>query len=250
MSSRRSRGRLATLAALAGGLGASLSALPVVSAGATSPSASALVKASLDAGSKQSSVHYVVHSAAGKQSVSLVADASQTKGNQSIVLRDGSKTGHVSGRLVNGSVYFEGDATGLTSYLGMPASLAPKYVDKWIVWTSSDPSYSSVAKNFQVATAIGQISLKAPMSIGRRATVNGTPSVNIVGTTSSLSAKGKKGPATLAVSTSKTHLPVRFAGRGNQKAGKASGTVTFSKWNQDFSVTAPTGAIPVATITG
>ena len=116
-----------------------------------------------------------------------MADASSTKGNQTIVLRVGLHVGHVNGRLVGGNVYFEGDQYGLTQYLGMPSSLAPKYTGKWIVWTSSDSTYSRVEQDFQLSTALGQISMKAPLSIGGRTSVTGTSALNLNGTTSSLS---------------------------------------------------------------
>lgn len=250
MSFPRPRAVLLTAAALAAGLGSSLAVLPTPPAGASSRSATALLKASLAAGAKQSAVHYVVVSSAGNHSVNLVADASSTKGNQTIVLREGSHVGHVNGRLVGGNVYFEGDQYGLTQYLGMPSSLAPKYAGKWIVWTSSDSTYSWVEQDFQLSTALGQISMKAPLSIGGRTSVNGTSALNLNGTTSSLSEKGKSGPATLAVAASKTPLPLRFTGKGKEQLGKAYGTVTFSKWGETISVTAPTNAIPVSSIVG
>ncbi len=231
-------------------LGGALATLSLSVPAGASTSAKALLTASLAAADKESSVHYVVYSSAGSHSIVLTASASADQGTQSIVVRADKKTGHVNGRLVGGNVYFEGDSFGLSEYLGMPASLAPKYAGKWIVFTSKDASFSKVAEAFQLTTALSQISIRAPLSIGSHTTIDGTKAVNVNGVTSSLSSKGKSGPATLAVATGKAPLPVRFRGRGSQSLGKAFGQVNFSDWGQTFSVTAPSSAIPATSITG
>ena len=226
-----------------------VTALPAL-AGASTQAPQSLVNASLAAAGKQSSVHYTVFSSAGTRSITLTADVSSNKGQQAIVLRKGKQVGHVNGRLVGGNVYFEGDVYGLTSYLGMPTSLAPKYSGKWIEFTSKESGFSSVSKAFQLSTALSQISIKAPMSISGHSTVNGTSTVNVKGVTTSLSSKGKSGAATLSVSASKSQLPVRFVGLGKQSLGKAYGRVDFSKWGESFTVATPTGAVQASSIAG
>jgi hypothetical protein len=235
------------------GVAAVLSVAPMTSgtAGATTrPTApKALLAASLKAAGKQSSVHSVATSTVGTQSIKITADAATKAGTQVIILREGKKTGHLTGRYVNNTVYFRGDTIGLEDYLGMPATLAPKYSGKWISFASTTQGYSSVANSMTVSAAVSQISVKAPITSSGQTTVNGQAAVGVRGTTTTLSSKGKKGTATLYVSAKGSPLPIRYLGTGIQKKQKETGQVTFSKWGETVSPTAPTGAVPASSIT-
>lgn len=217
---------------------------------APSSTPKSLLAASLKAAGKEPSVHFVATSAVGTRSITITGDASAGAGSQVIILHEGKQTGHVTGRYVDKAVYFRGNTIGLEDYLGMPTTLAPKYSDKWISFGSSTPDYSSIAKSMTLSAAVAQISVKAPVTSGVHSTVDGQAAVSVLGTTTTLSSKGKKGTATLYVAAKGSPLPISYLGTGKQKKQSETGKVTFSKWGEKVSPSAPPNAVPASSISG
>jgi uncharacterized OsmC-like protein len=235
-------------AGAAGAATTTTTAPAVTTAGSRSTAPKTLLAASLAAAGTQTSVHYVATSSVGTRSLEITADASTTAGTQSIVLREGKTTGHVTGRFVDKIVYFRGDTVGLEDYLGMPATLAPKYNGQWISFSSTTKDYSSIAKSLTLSAAIAQISVSAPLTGGGHTIVDGKAAVGLRGTTTALSSKGKKGSATLYVSAKGSPLPVAYRGTGKQKKQKETGTVTFSRWGETVSPAVPAKSVAASTI--
>jgi hypothetical protein len=223
-------------------------AVPMAATASAATAPPALVAASLTAAGKESAVHFDAYSQRGKESIAIVADAATSTGRQSVTIRKGKSTGHVQSRLVGGDAYFEGDSYGLTAYLGMPSTLAPKYAGKWIVFTPSDQSFSQIEQNFTVGTAVGEIQISKPMAIASHAAVDGTSAITVKGTTKALSTNGKSGPASLSVKKSRSPLPVRFIGHSGPGGTKTYGRIDYSHWGSAFTVAKPTGAIPASAI--
>jgi hypothetical protein len=222
----------------------------VRTAGSGTISPEVLLAASLDAARAESSVHYVATSAVGDESVRVTADSATAAASQEIVLRVGKGIGHVTARLVDSTAYFRGNALGLEDYLGMPSRLAPKYVGRWISFSSSTKSYPSIAKSMSVSSAINQISVDAPLSGSRKVSSNGRSAVSIRGTTTSLSSAGNKGTAVLYVSATGRPLPIAYRGTGEQKKKPETGTVTYSRWGEAVSPRAPATSVPSSSIAG
>jgi hypothetical protein len=217
-------------------------------AGAAAKAPSALVAASLAAAAKQNSVHYVATSSLGSQSITIVADAARAKGQQVITIRKGKQVGTVAARYDGKAVYFRANTIGLEGYLGMPNNLAPKYSGKWISFSPSQQDFSQIAKSMTITSAIGEISLSAPVKAVSPITVNGTQAVGVTGTTTSLSSSGAKGKATLYMVASGTPLPVVFTGKGSQKGQTEAGRVAFSRWGERVAPVTPKGAVSAASI--
>jgi hypothetical protein len=248
MTFARSRGALAGLAVLLGGpllgVGAFGPTAPAGAATTTSTTttatrpanAKALLAASLAAARSQRTVHFSATSTVGSESITIVADVAPTKGQEAITVTSGGHTGHVSARLVKKVAYFRGDAAGLERYLGLPSTLASKYANRWISFEPSDQYYKTVSQAMTISSAVGQISVKAPVSTGPTSTVNGAAAIGITGTTTSL---GSKGPAVLYVPAQGSLLPLRYTGQGKEQKKKATGQVDFSNWGESFSVVAP-----------
>jgi hypothetical protein len=230
----------------AAGLGAALfSVAPWVAAGATQ-APKALVNASMAAARHQGSVHITGISTLDGVKETLVADASVNSGQQEVVIHQGKKLGHVTGRLAGGKVYLKGDELGLTGYLGMPASAAPKYANKWIVFPPSSKSFSQISGEFTLKGAVADIALTAPFSMGGHSTVDKTPAMVVKGTTST----GQTGsPAQLYVATGADPLPVRFVVHDPSGGGKNYGQLDFSNWGEQVSVPVPAKAIPSSSVT-
>ena len=128
----------------------------------------------------------------------------------------------------------------------MPSSLAPKYVNTWISFTSASTGFSSIADSVLLPAAVSQISFSTPVTLVSDR-VAGHPVSALHGMTSTLSAKGGQGPATLLVADT-TSLPVSFAGQGSGASKAARGQVDYSKWGETVTVVAPAHAIPSSSI--
>jgi hypothetical protein len=222
----------------------------VKTAGSGKLSPKALLAASLDAAHAESSVHYVATSTVGNESIRVTADTATTTASQAILLHVDKTTGHVTGRLVDNAAYFRGDKVGLEDYLGMPATLAPKYVGQWIEFTSSAKSYSDITKSMSLTSAVDQISVEAPLSGGHKTNVGGRSAVSVAGTTTSLSSKGNKGTAILYVSATRSPLPISYHGTGKQQKKPETGTITYSKWGETVNPKAPAKSVPASSLTG
>ncbi|HEX3946439.1 MAG TPA: hypothetical protein VHW47_01985 [Acidimicrobiales bacterium] len=213
---------------------------------ATKPVApKALLAASLAAAKSQPSVHFVAVSTISTQSITITADIGQAKGTEAIAISDGLQSGHVDARLVKKVAYFRGDTNGLEGYLGMPATLAAQYANRWIAFKSSDKYYKTVSQAMTMKNAVAQISVKAPISSAGSSTVSGTAATGVKGTTASL---GTKGTAVLYVPAQGSVLPLRYTGQGIETKKKATGQVDFTKWGETFRVTAPAKSVPSSSV--
>lgn len=209
----------------------------------TSSSPKSVVADALTAARTEGSVHFVETASAGKQSLSVTGDVSPTKGRQTITVRYGSSVGHMSGLWAADHVYFEGDSYGLQSFLGMSATLARKYKNRWIAFSKSDPGFVQTAKQFTVQGPLSEISLTGQLSMTGLAVIDGVSAQGVRGKTMALSSNGGTGTGTLYVANTGTGLPVRFTGTGHQSAGTANARVDFSSWGESVDVQAPTDAI-------
>ena len=219
----------------AAGLGTALAVVLVPSAGAAQ-APKAVVSASMTAASHQSSVHITGISTLDGQVETLVADAAAKSGQQEVVIHEGKTVGHVTGRLAGGSVYLRGDEAGLTGYLGMPATTAPKYANKWIVFGPSSTSFSQISERVHAERGGRRHLPRRPPVDGRSLDRRPTPALVVKGTTGS----GQKGsPAQLYVATGSNPLPVRFVVHDPSGKGKNYGQLDFSRWGEKFSVARP-----------
>jgi hypothetical protein len=215
--------------------------------GARPTTGKALVAAMTQAADTQTSVRYVTNSTLGGRSVEITASAGTTVGTQVIVLREGKNTGRVDARLVNKIVYFRGNTFGLEEYLGMPATLAPKYSGKWIFFSPATKDYSGIEKSMTLSAAISEISISGPFTT-TAATVDGQATKKVKGTTTSLSSKGKKGTAIIYLKATGVPLPVRYQATGKQKNQNETGTVVFSDWGVKVHPATPHTSIPASSI--
>jgi len=250
--------RVAALIAAAAGIvvlfspALAAAATATTTTGATSTgakAATALYTSAITAAGKQTSVHYVAKSSESGKSLTITASSSATAGTQKIVLYTGKKaSGHLSGRLVDKVAYFKGDTFGLEEYLGMPATLAPKYSGKWIYFSSATKSYAPIAASFGLSAAVGQISMKGPYKQGT-SRVNGKAATTLTGANTASGKKGKPGSATLAVAAQGTPLPIRFLGKSLVSKKLVTDTVNYGRWGLKVSPKAPKGAVPASSIT-
>jgi hypothetical protein len=221
---------------------------PVLAAAKSPPlSSEALLLYAVDSTKSEFSTHFSAVSVDGAESTTLTADVSQLGvGQQAVVIHTATSTGHVNGRYVGGSVYFNGDEVGLQAYLGFTSALAQADAGKWVRFSPQVSGYSQLASAFTLQAAVAEVAISAPWTAAPSTTINGVRVLGVRGTWHSLTVSGKQGPAVLYVGAHGNHLPIRLSVQGPGAHPTSHGQVTFSKWNEHFSVSAPRGAVPYA----
>jgi hypothetical protein len=227
-------------AALFATAGAFAPGADAASAAKATATAASLLSTVLANAQKASAVHITVTSAEGTEHLSVSGNDGTSSGTETMTLKQGSKTEHVSGRYVDNAVYFKANKDGLTIYLGVKTSDVKKYANHWLSLKSTDGEFTSAASSMSVSTTLRELSLTNPTLV-KGTVLKGSPS-------SGTSTSGSS--ATLYITASGTPLPVAYLQSGETQGHKASGQITFTHWNKHFSVAAPGGAATAATVIG
>jgi len=218
----------------------------------TSPSshaASSLLSQATTAAEKQTTVHFSVKSSNATEGLTVVGNDGTHSGTEKITLHEGSKSGSVEGRFVDGKVYFKADDFGLQSYLGVKTSLDSRYANHWLSLSSSDAEYASASASMTVKATMSQIEVDAPTLAKGTTQVNGVTVKQIKGTVAT--SDGETGSqAVLDVAAKGAPLPVEFTESGTVDQHTATGIITFSAWGKPLAVGAPRGAETGATVIG
>lgn len=224
-------------------LGVALGAYFAVSGSSTSSTSAArrLYAASLAAAGRSGSFHYTSYSKSAGQTFTIVGDAGDGTGIQHLVL-GGHRFTLV---LVNGTVYFKGDAIVLENQLGLPASTAAANAGKWISVQSGDAPYQNLEPGISAHSAIAQVVL-TPRNVSTMRGADGTTFSRITGGLPSQNGQGT-GTASLDVSGG-SQLPRTYESTSGHSQGTSR--ISFSKWGEPVSESAPSGAIPYASLIG
>jgi hypothetical protein len=231
--------------------GSSTTTPPPPASTATSPAARQLLQSALAAANRINSFHYVATSTATGPNASTqrtVGVAGPDGGQQDITV--GSQRFTVL--VVGTACFLKGNAAALTANLDISAAAASAHAGQWISLAPTDGPYASVYAAVTARSALAdnvtitpQHQLPPTKLDGRRVVVISGPiaKVTIAGQTIAL-----KGTATLAVRSAAPHLPVRFRESGSADGQQSVSTFTFSRWGAAVSLTAPTGAVPFASL--
>lgn len=184
-------------------------------------------------------VHEDVVATGSGHTLSMVSDIGVKAGRQVITF----DAAHAEVAVVDGTAYIEGDATALTQYFGIPTKTPQKYADKWISVPSSNSAYEAVASTATIGADFGQLVFAGPFHTGAVTVVGGQQVLPISGHTTGSSSSASV-PATLDLTTTGKLLPVQFSAADKH----ASEQTTWSDWGQAVTITAPHGAIPIATV--
>ncbi len=233
---------------VAGGSGSTVTPLP-----SSTPSAATtrLLRTAVASARSAGSFHYVATSSAtGPHGYSqkTVGDAGVDSGRQDIVVGAQKFTVLV----VGAACYLKGNAAALTANLGLSASAASSHVGQWISLARTDAPYAAVYAAVTASSALTDNITITPKNQLPTARLGGRPVLTITGTIAPIEIGGQsiapKGTATLAVRATSPHLPVRYTERGTQDRVRTVSTVTFSRWAEAVAITAPTGAVPYASL--
>ncbi len=191
--------------------------------------------AAKSAGSARISVQFFNGSTSGR----VVQDSTLHTGKQTTAI----KKEVVSIVLVGGVAYISGNTKGLTSYFGLPSSLASTLTGKWVSIQPSDSFFHSVSANVDLTSALANVTPGGTLVAGKRSRIGGKQVRSIGG-----AAPGGAGKLTLFVAASKRALPVE-AVESNGSGKSATGEiVTFSHWGEPVHVATPTTAVPLSAL--
>jgi len=233
---------LSALAAVAAGCGAGTAATPlgtVPPLSTTQPSklaglgARAIVASALRAAKRQGSAHVHLESDAGG---GYVQDDEAGPGVGSQEIRVSSL--RMTVRVVGTTAYVKVTHTGGEFFVGMAGVAPSRYVNQWIAYRPGDKAYRAVASGGTMASMLSYMEPKGRLSKAGTSVIDGHPVVGVWG-----GYLGSRG--CLYVSAVGKPLPVRLT---VTTVGGSDVTITFDRWGEKVVVTAPTRAIPAATL--
>jgi hypothetical protein len=203
-----------------------------------------ILSAATAAAKKAASAHYVLTAVQGKETQTISGDASQSEGRQSVV--QGSE--HIQVVYVGGIAYVQGDSGGLTSAMGMTATVAKSYANKWIAVHSTDSLFKSIVSAVSLAGTLEQLNPSGKLTLTDVKTVGGQQVIGVKGGLPGTPQSGVTGTSTLFVSTSKPTIPVKFSGTATEGSQHVVDTGTFTDWGKALHLTAPSGAVAYSSL--
>ena len=163
-----------------------------------------------------------------------VTDAGRSAGRQSITLTKLGYAHTVKVVFIEGKLYVKGDASILTSYLGLSQANANELGGQWFGIPKSSGYYAQVAAGLTISTGMAEVTMTSSVTSGPAVKLDGVQ----VGVLQGTSVKTSLQPSfkeTLYTSTAREPLPVEVT----QNVQGSIGTIMFGDWNEKIEVTAP-----------
>jgi len=213
-----------------------------------SPIAQSLARVALKSTIDGGSFHYVSRFTSQGQTQTTVGDAGVFSGKQVITI--GTDTFTVI--VVGAGCYFEGNERQMVEQLGLPVAIASSHAGQWISLSPGDAPYQSVYVAVTTRSA-----LKANISFSPRQETGtsmraGYRVLGITGPMKNEVVDGQlqraKGTANLYVTKSRPHLPVEYTEKGKIDKFASTLVMTFSRWGEHLTVSAPHGAVSYASL--
>ena len=201
----------------------------------TAAQAKALYARVVAAASGSAGCHYVSVASGDASGQTIVGDAGPHGGTQLITLD--STYGHERFTLVlvNGVVYFQGNAAALQDQLGVPAASAPTVTTRWISVSSGDGPYGVVAPGITVGDQATEMAL-VPTSTLHVTAGGGVDATRIFGTVPpQQGAPAGTGHVDVPAGTS---LPLTYVDTVSGNGVTITSTTTFADWGRPPSLPA------------
>jgi hypothetical protein len=227
------------IGAVAMSLAAAAAGVTVLAAPAgAATSAKAAYTAALKAAGSQG-VHFVSTATESGTAIKVIGDTGATSGAQTLTVKKGTLTEDVSVLLVGASGYVKGNPTALINILGLSATQAAKYNEKWLSFPTSNTDLAELVSGLHNKDVSTELKMSGPYSFGKSATIGGQSATAIKGTVAS--STGTKVPVVLYVAASGTPRPVEEVTNPAKANSKTAihGTVVFTKWGEKTSEKAP-----------
>lgn len=206
-------------------------------------SAAGLQGAALAAVRAGGSVHVDITSHGPDGTVTYSDDATANGGRQVITFEG---AGHATILLIDGVDYVQADAQALHGFFQAPLAQAERAAGQWISLRPGEKlganTYDDVTAGITLASVATELEVGRPLSKTAPATVAGQP---VIGVQAPLPASdGLPGAKQVLYMTDDSALrPVRYELVG---AGSTQNTISFSRWGERLSLTAPPNAIPAS----
>lgn len=204
-----------------------------IPSGATTTPYSRLIFVIDDAEAKQS-VHLTAHASISGKRFVQVTDAGRSVGRQTNTLTISGQSNTVVVELVAGILYVKGDATILTTFMGLSQSTSKQLANKWFMIKPSNSDYGVVALGLTVDSAITQILMTRSVAAKPATTLSGVKVDVLKGVTIATTLEPLSGE-TLYFTAAKDPLPVE----ATQTYQGSFGTILFSHWNETIHIVAP-----------
>jgi len=214
--------------------------------GLSGKSASDVLALTTAAATAKGSVHLLADESFAGQKQTSVYDISAADGKQTIAGADGNSLTVVVGTVA----YLQGDVTFLQSAMGFPASAASALAGRWISFQPSDQGYQEITAGDTLGSAISEATPTGVLPLTKASNVDGQAVVAISGGLAPSEATGgSTGSQVLYVAKTAPYLPVEAVLHETQSGKSGTATITFSLWSEPVAVTAPSGAVPISSLT-
>ena len=257
LSPTRERKRSRRLPAIAVAVLATLT-ITATACGTSAPSegalegktATAITSLSITAFHRQRSVTFVTKTIIGKSTTIESGAASATAATETV-----TSNGHptIQAVLVDGVAYLRASASVLAHAFSLSSATATSYAGKWISFHSGDSYYQEVVNTLSKTQAIVPFVPQEPnLRVAGVTSVAGKNAVAIAGSPAASYPAGSTATSTLFVSTSAPFLPLSSTIVVKGSGGKTTEQVAavYGKWNHRVDPAAPTGATPIASVSG
>jgi hypothetical protein len=236
-------GVLVVLLAASCGASGSSSTTPTAAVGALNgKTATEILTSATAAAQTAGTAHYVLSAVPNSQSI--VGDASQTEGQQSVT--EGSQ--HIQVIYVGGVAYVRGDAGGLNLAMGLTPTVAAKYANKWIAVHSTDSIYTSIKAAVLLSGTVDELDPTGTLTLTAPTTVAGRQAVGVKGGLPGPSQSGVNGTATLYVAASHPTVPLKLTATAKQGTKRITELGVFSDWGKPLNLRPPAGAIAYSSL--
>jgi len=245
-----------------------ISAMKATTTTTVPPNPRQLFASAIAAAKTESAVHWVSHVRSRSYSISLVTTAGMADGTQSMTVRSGSQTGHVSAILIGPVAYVLGDEVGLRAVLYFSPTAASQEAGRWLVLASAATGpqserqlYDEVSSGLTISSIIAAIDLNGTSSlvpggsVGGRAVLGVRVSVpaaagtsTTAGTPGTTAVAGAAGAPASSPSPTQEVLYLRASGlplpvKVVLTSPHVTSTVVFGPWGH-----APDAQVPVAAV--
>lgn len=225
MSLRRRTALLASTLALSGPLAATSAAFAT-----TSPStAAAVIAATKLMLAKQTGVHLALMSKSGATKDSVSADFSGKSGVETVTI--GAATATI--KVTPAYSYISGNASGLTSIMGLSAAQAKKVGTHWISLKAGTSQYTTIASGTTIA-AVTNVLPTAKGTTLSTTSIHGSKYYVLTWVVAGTSTT-QKTTNTITIAATGTMLPYSETAA----ASTGTGTTNFSNWGEHRNITAP-----------
>jgi hypothetical protein len=192
------------------------------------------------------SVHFQTNVTQSNVTLQQSGDAGTTSGSESLTIRNGKQTEHMSAEVIGKTGYVKGNTTGLQNILGLTTAQARKYANQWLSFPMSNSNQAQLVGGLLKSQVATELSFSGPFTHAAHATVNGQDAIGIKGSVGT--SNGSSVPEILYVPSSGKPLPIEEVTNPGAKGRSSTihGTVTFSNWGEHVAVQAPAHAVPLS----